>query len=383
MPSLVNSSIPPFMTETTNSSLPYLLAFQQLGLGFRTLQNLIATFGSYELVWQAKTDDLVTSGASRGLVKILHEHRAGLDPQDLCQATIRPDTVMLGVDDNRYPRLLQETHSPPLVLFVRGNTSLLRSRGLTVVGTRALSRYGEQATRIILDPIAGQGVTIVSGLAFGIDAVAHETALAAKGATLAVLGSGIDLITPVGNYNLGLRILEANGTLISEYRPGTQAQRYHFPQRNRILAGLSPATLVVEAGTTSGALITAKMALEEGREVFAVPGPITNETSAGTNNLIKNGATPVTSPEDLFSALGLDTPAGLRENIEIDTPTEVEAILLTLLRESRHVDELVAMSTLDASVVNATLSLLELRGRVRHLGGMRYMAVQRFGGLAD
>lgn len=357
------------MHQTT----PYYLAFQKLGLGATTLARLRAAIPDLEQLWRANRQQLETTGASTALIDALMTKRNRIDIKTLVQFSSRNDITIIGLDDPTYPLLLRETSSPPLVLFVRGRLELLRSRSLTVVGTRAASHYGIEATHLVVEPLARRGVAIVSGLAFGIDAAAHESALVVKGPTLAVLGSGIDQITPVSHTALGRQILEAGGTIISEYPPGTAVQKHHFPQRNRILAGLTPATLVVEAGPTSGALITAKMAADEGREVFAVPGPIGRESSVGTNQLLKSGASPATSSDDLAEALGLDSPEIVTENGQIDVPTETEISLLRLLRQPRHVDELVTISTLDASVVNATLSILELRGLVRHLGGMHYV----------
>lgn len=354
-------------------STPYLLGFQKLGLGATTLARLRATIPDLEQLWHADRHQLETTGASAALIDALMTKKNRIDIDTLVQFSSRGDITVIGLDDPAYPMLLRETSSPPLVLFIRGRAELLQSRGLTVVGTRAATRYGLQAARLLLEPLARWGVSIISGLAFGIDAAAHESALAVQGPTLAVLGSGIDQITPVSNTGLGQRILDCDGAIVSEYPPGTAVQKHHFPQRNRILAGLAKATLVVEAGPRSGALITAKMAAEEGREVFAVPGPIDRETSLGTNELIKNGAAPATSAADILKGLGLDSPEIVPENRQIDVPTETEMIVLQLLREPRHVDELVTMSTLDASVINATLSILELRGLVRHLGGMHYV----------
>ncbi|MBI5404797.1 MAG: DNA-protecting protein DprA [Candidatus Kerfeldbacteria bacterium] len=354
-------------------STPYLLGFQKIGLGAATLARLRTTIPELERLWHADRQQLETTGASAALIDALTTNRNRVDLKALVKSCSRDDITIIGLDDPAYPLLLRETSSPPLVLFLRGPTDLLQCRGLTVVGTRAATRYGLQATRLLVEPLARKGINIISGLAFGIDAAAHESALAVQGPTLAVLGSGVDQITPVSNAGLGQRILDQGGAIVSEYPPGTAVQRHHFPQRNRILAGLAKATLVIEAGPKSGALITAKMAAEEGREVFAVPGPIGQETSLGTNELIKNGATPTTSAEDMFKALGLDSPEIVPENRRIDVPTDTEMIVLQLLREPRHVDELVTISTLDASVINATLSILELRGQVRHLGGMHYI----------
>ncbi|MBI4426813.1 MAG: DNA-protecting protein DprA [Candidatus Kerfeldbacteria bacterium] len=356
------------------NNVKYWATFSQLGLGYRTVKQLLTALGSLEAIWQADRQQLLAAGASAALADKLEVGRQRLRSGQYHER-VDGRFEIVSIEDSRYPTLLREIHSPPLVLYVRGDLTALANRCLTVVGTRIPSPYGLRATHTITQPIAAEGVTIVSGLAFGIDAAAHQAALAAKGTTVAVLGSGVDLITPFGNADLGRRILEASGTIISEYPPGTKPERHHFPQRNRIIAGLSRATVIVEAGVKSGALLTARFALEENRDLFAVPGPIDAPTSAGPNNLLKLGASPVTGADDLREVLGLDRHAPLPNTIELRADNAAEATLLRLLAEPRHIDELVAISTLETSVVNATLSLLEMKGRVRHLGGMNYTRV--------
>ncbi len=366
-----------FYHETRHLSSPndtaYWLAFQRLGLGFQTVKKLLQHFPNIEALWNATLDELRRSEISQAFIHRFMKERNAIDPFVLQQRLERSGMYVMTISDTRYPLRLRETHSPPLVLYVRGNITLLNSRMLTVVGTRKPTRYGLIAARRLVEPLAAEGVAIVSGLAFGIDAEAHEACLAGAGRAIAVLGNRIDDVYPRSNLGLAQRILERQGAIISEYPPGTESQKHFFPQRNRIMAGLSPATLIVEAGEKSGALITARCALEENREVFAVPGPIDAETSTGPNNLLKMGASPATDPSDFREALGLDRSRVLPENNEIRADSAPEAALLPLLREPRHVDELVTMSTLDTSVVNATLSLLEMKGRVRHLGGMHYV----------
>lgn len=356
------------MHQTT----PYYLAFQKLGVGAGTLRRLRESIPDLATLWRAGRSQLEATGISDNFIERFQAQRATLDPEVYTASIVHPEIAVLGLDDPTYPPLLKETSSPPLALFVRGRTDVFTTRSLTVVGTRGATADGTEAVRRLVGPLASGGLTIISGLAFGIDAAAHAVALEHGGRTVAVLGSGIDQITPYANAGLGRKILADGGTIISEYPPGTRVQKHHFPQRNRILAGLSSATLVVEAGPNSGALITAKFALEEGREVLAVPGSITRETSSGTNRLLRDGAAPAIEPDDIRRALGLDIRPSVSNHIQIDVRSEVEARLVALLREPRHVDELVEMSRLDTSVVNAALSILELRGLVRHLGGMRF-----------
>ena len=353
----------------------YYLAFQQLGIGYRALFGLLERLTSIEHAWNASRDELVETGASSLFIERFMAERRTIDPDALFSSTRIPGMDLLTVVDPRYPTLLKETHSPPLVLFVRGNVDVLNARCCAVVGTRKPTPYGIAATHRIAEPLAHQGIVIVSGLAYGIDAEAHRAALEADGRTIAVLGNAIDEVYPRSHAPLARSIIDHGGAVISEYPPKTEVQKHFFPQRNRIIAGLSTASLIVEAGRRSGALITAKMALDENRGVFAVPGPIDAETSDGTNDLLRQGASIATRADDLFEAFMLDTAPVLRNTVAIRAETPEEARLLPLLAATRHIDELVAMSTLDTSVVNATLSLLEMKGRVRHVGGMHYIRI--------
>lgn len=359
-------------THSASPTTRYWLALQIAGIGYRTIRELLGQFGTIENVMHSTRIQLTDAGASAALINALCK------AQSVTTSITSFDTRninMLAVDDPLYPPLLKEIHSPPLVLFVRGNINALRARCLAVVGTRKPTRYGVAATHRIAGPLARRGITIISGLAYGIDAEAHRAALEANGVTVAILGSGIDELYPRANAELAEKIISGGGAVISEYPPGTGVQKHFFPQRNRIIAGLSSATLIVEAGPKSGALITARMALDENREVYAVPGPIDAETSVGPNMLIKNGAYVATSADDLLAPFGLDANPGVPQNVEIVADTDDERTILLLLDASRHIDELVSLSTLDTSVVNATLTLLEMKGRVRHLGGMHYIRI--------
>ncbi len=351
------------------------LAFHHLGIGFQTLRRLLEHFRTVEELWYASVEDFRQTEISTKFIEEFMRRRQEFDPQAYLQSIEHAGVTVVTVAEPTYSLLLQETHSPPLALFARGNLELLSQRCLTVVGTRKPTRYGLTATRTIVEPLAREDIVIVSGLAYGIDAAAHQAALAGNGRTIAVLGNGIDQIYPAGNRELGQAILKNRGLIISEHPPGTEPQRHFFPQRNRILAGLSTASLIVEAGEKSGALITARMALDENREVFAVPGPIDGPTSVGPNNLIKLGASVASRADDLRESLGLDIPRLVEKNAEVRADSPAEAAILPLLKEPRHIDELTTISRLETSVVNATLSLLEMNGRVRHLGGMHYIRV--------
>ena len=236
--------------------------------------------------------------------------------------------------------------------------------------------YGRQIVEQIVRPLARAGLTIVSGLALGIDALAHTATLNEQGVTIAVLGGGCDRasIYPASNQALAQRLVESGGALISEYPPKTLAMPFHFPHRNRIIAGMSRGTLVVEAAEDSGSLITARHALEQNREVFAVPGDITRDTSKGPNNLLKMGAHPVFSAEDILEALNLQELKATVEARKIlpDDPVE-EKILTHLGNEPIHIDELIQATTFDAAKLSSALTLMEMKGKVRHIGGMHYI----------
>lgn len=265
------------------------------------------------------------------------------------------------------PSLLAAIHDPPPRLYVRGDArlDLLAGPCVAVVGARACSGYGSHVARLLGRELAAAGVVVVSGLARGIDGEAHRGALEAGGATVAVLGCGIDRDYPAAHAELARRIV-VDGLVLSEYEPGVEPAPWRFPARNRIVAGLCAATVVVEARERSGALITADFALEEGREVFAVPGEITSALSAGTNALLRLGATPLTSPSDVLETLGIEErrPAAAE-------PAGAPGVLLALLRDGpASADELVRRSGLAADAVAVALTELELGGAASSADGV-------------
>jgi len=247
---------------------------------------------------------------------------------------------------------------------------------LAVVGTRKFTKYGKQVTEELVLELANHGITIVSGLAFGIDSIAHSTTLRAGGKTIAVLGSGVDKnhVHPSSHRELANNIIDSGGAIISEYPPGALPTKYTFPKRNRIVAGMSLGTLVIEAPEKSGALITAECAMDNNREVFAVPQNITSLTAAGPNKLIQTGVTCVTKSKDILDVLNLQNVAEYVTNKEIlpDSPTEAE-LLKHLSREVIHVDELTKKTHMKSQEVNAILTLMEMKGKVKNLGNMNYI----------
>jgi len=277
----------------------------------------------------------------------------------------------VGRAEKGYPSLLRELHDPPPGLFLRGAAAeLLGRQAVAVVGARACSAYGSQVARLLGRELAGAGLGVVSGLARGVDGEAHRGALEAGGPTIAVLGCGIDRDYPAAHTQLAARICE-RGLVVSEYAPGVEPAPWRFPARNRIIAGLSVGTVVVEARERSGALITADFALEAGREVLAVPGEITSALSSGTNALLRLGATPLTSVDDVFESLGVEVTAPAPPEVG-ETPRRV---LEALGREPSGVDELVRETGLDAAAVATALAELELAGAITEAEG-RYRGVR-------
>jgi DNA processing protein len=261
-------------------------------------------------------------------------------------------------------------------LYIRG-APLADELRVSVVGTRRITSYGRHATKLIVTELARHRITIVSGLAIGIDGAAHEACLDAGGKTIAVLPGGVDdaSIVPPRHRDLARRIVDAGGSIVSEHPPGWEVRPWSFLQRNRIIAALSSATIVVEADHDSGSLVTAKEALDAGREVLAVPGPIWSEGSRGTNNLIKQGARPCTNADDVFAALGFGKPENARKIQEARATIPVsddEAIILAAFTEPHTVDEIARITSKPVTQVNALMSMLELKGRIISVGPRTY-----------
>lgn len=279
-------------------------------------------------------------------------------------------------DDSVYPELLKNIHDPPEHLYVKGEIKTEDSLAFAVVGTRKFTNYGREAVEYLVPQLVAAGLTIVSGMARGIDAFAHQTAISAGGRTIAVLGSGINVVYPPENQELYEKISK-NGAVISEYPLDFEPTNYSFPVRNRIISGMSLGTLVIEAGETSGALITAREALEQGREVFALPGSIFSPVSVGCLELIKSGAKLVRTAQDILEELNLEVKAKKLKARKVLPKSDEEKILLELLQEGpKHIDDLVRKSGLSVSTVSSVLSLMEIKGMVKNMGKMEYREVK-------
>ncbi|MBT6819495.1 MAG: DNA-protecting protein DprA [Candidatus Magasanikbacteria bacterium] len=338
-------------------------------------QQLLGSFSSLDSAWRATSADFEKMGWKDELVTNFLDWKDNVDEEKIKKILEQEKISCILKDNENYPELLKEIYDAPFCLFTRGK---LDNEGFTlaVVGPRKFSSYGKQITEEIVSELAGQGIVIASGLALGIDSIAHNATLQAGGKTVAILGSGINdrHIYPARHRGLANDIVKKGGAVISEYPPGALPSKFTFPRRNRIVAGISLGTLVIEAAEGSGALITAQSALDNNREVFAVPQNITSPNSAGVNMLIKNGAHPVTCAQDVIDALDLKDIKNFISNREIvpDSPTEAK-LLEFLSREPIHVDQLVKNSSLDSPSVNATLTMMEMKGKVRNMGGMMYV----------
>jgi DNA processing protein len=346
------------------------------GIGPVRLQALLDHFGDLQQAWQANRGDLLQAGLNQKTVDNLLDIRSSMDIQAyydrICAQGIRVITWL----DEDYPQRLKNIQQPPPVLYLRGTYTLQDNWAVAIVGTRRVTSYGRQVTEQIATLLARNGVTVVSGLARGVDGVAHQAALSSGGRTLAVLGSGVDQIYPPEHRSLADKI-EENGAIISDYAPGTPPESANFPPRNRIISGLSGAVVVVEAGDTSGALITASFAAEQGKEVFAVPGGIYSPQSRGTNKLIVNGAIPMLDPKDILDALDIHKVEQYHQASLLLPADDVESQLLTLLNlEPMHIDDIQAQSGLPIEKISASLTMMELKGMVRQVTGMTYQSVR-------
>ena len=355
----------------------YWVAFSLVkGIGAVRFQALLNFFGDPQIAWGAPTEALREAGLSENVIGNVVELRSAINLDQVWdQLEAKGITVLIQTDEN-YPRRLQELEQPPPVLYMLGELTSEDEWAVAVVGTRRVTAYGRQVAEDIAGTLARNGITVISGLARGIDSISHQAALHAGGRTIAVLGSGLDRIYPPENRRLAEQIA-AHGALISDYPPGTPPEASNFPPRNRLISGLSLAVVIVEAGQTSGALITAAFAADQGREVFAVPGNISSPGSKGTNHLIRDGAQPLLHPEQVLEALELTMVAEQRTARVVLPADAVEAQLFEALgREPLHIDEIRSRTDLPIEKVTATLALMELKGMVRQVGGMQYIVLR-------
>jgi DNA processing protein len=352
----------------------YWIGFNKVsGIGSARLQALLDYFGDLETAWQAPSHDLRQAGLDRRSLSNLLKARDQLDLHAEVDRLEKAQVHVLTWDAPKYPPHLRQIYNAPPVLYFRGQIEERDEWAVAVVGTRRASVYGKEAARMVATGLAQAGVTVISGMARGIDTVAHRACLDAGGRTIAVLGCGVDVVYPRENARLAAEIA-GRGALVSEYALGTRPEASNFPPRNRIISGLTLGTVVVEAGLGSGALITADFAAEQGREVFAVPGNVFARGSRGVNQLIQQGAKLVSSVTDILEELNLTMVSQQAQVRAVIPENETEALLLDhLTAEPLHVDDLSRTVELPIAQVSSTLALMELKGMVRQVGGMNYV----------
>jgi DNA processing protein len=357
------------------SDIKHWVAFNAIGgLGRVRFGLLEAHFPNLAEAWKAKRSDFRQAGLDEATCSRIVSERPNVDPEALMSEVVRHGMTVLTWHDPRYPRRLAEIEDKPPMLFVKGSLEDRDEWAIAVVGTRKATPYGRQVAEQLSSELSANGITIISGLARGIDAIAHRAALQSGGRTLAVFANGLDMVYPPEHKRLAASIAD-QGALISEYPPGVEPRGDFFPRRNRILAGLSLGVVVVEADLKSGALITAQQALEQNREVFATPGSIYSAASRGTNSLIRDsGAKLVLNVTDILDELNLTMAAHQMEMKALVPADEGEATLLAHLSlEPKHIDEVRRVAGLGIAEVSSALALLELKGMVRQVGSMTYV----------
>jgi len=345
------------------------------GVGVATLRMLKSRMGSFADAWRGNISTLAVGVFSKPISQIIAV-RASLDPEKEFKKLEQHGIWMIAEHDTSFPSALREIPHPPLFLYGKGVVPDTDRTHIGIVGTRRPTPYGKEVAASITTGLAHQGLIIVSGLAVGIDTVAHESALAAHSPTIAVIGSGIDerSLFPQQNIGLSRRIVDQGSTIISEYAPGTPPMKEHFPLRNRIIAGLSRGVLVAEARERSGALITAHIALEQNRDVFAIPGSIFSPSSTGPNLLIQQGAKLVLKADDILDEW--DMQISNKSNTDSDTKLDNnEKTMLKLLEQELTIDDLSEQTKLETPLLMSLLSLLELKGYVRQMGNNTYQKI--------
>lgn len=357
-----------------SEDLKYWIALStNLNIGARTFEKLYSRFSSMEEVWHANDKDFINNNIDQKIINFIKVARKH-DPDTELKRAQKLGINVIIIKDKKYPKLLKEISDPPALLYIKGEFKPEDDLSISVVGARKFTNYGERAVEYIVEPLARNKMVIVSGLALGIDSLSHKAALKARGRTIAVLGNGLDSIYPESNRYLAQEIINRGGAIVSEFPLGTPSFKQNFPFRNRIIAGLGLGTLVIEAALESGSLITARAALEYNRQVFAVPGDIFNSNSEGPNNLIKMGAIPVISSEDILSELNIEQLSEHHKAKKIMPDTKEEAIILDCIgRKPVHIDKLAESSKLDIVKINQTLTMMEMKGKVKNLGGNQYV----------
>ncbi|MDD3887474.1 MAG: DNA-processing protein DprA [Patescibacteria group bacterium] len=359
-----------------NNDLKYWNALNQnLKIGARRFKKIYNYFSDMEQAWHADSLELSKAGLEDKVIDYILVKRPTISIDFEMERLEKENIQIITIKDKKYPKLLKEIYDPPALLYVRGELKEQDEFAISVVGTRKISQYGKQVVPDIVHELASNKITIISGLALGTDTFAHQAAIAAQGRTIAVLGSGLDRqhIYPYCNKSLS-EIISQHGAIISEYPLGTLPLKQHFPARNRIVSGMSLGILIIEAPMDSGALITAKFGLEHNRDIFSIPGSIYSENSKGPNNLIKQGAKLITCAQDILDELNLSLATSYQQTKKIVPESKEEEILLNIItKEPLHIDKIVQQSKMPASQVSASLTIMEMKGKVRNLGAMNYV----------
>ncbi len=360
-----------------NKDTKYWVGFSIIpGIGRVKFSQLENYFGNLENAWKAGPAELKQAGLDTKAIQSIKNRRVRISLDGEMEKLSRHGIKALTWHHPDYPARLKEIYDHPPVLYLRGSFLPEDEWCLSVVGTRRATVYGRQVTEEIVSELVRSKITIVSGLAKGIDSIAHQSALEAGGRSIAVFGSGLDIVYPAENAGLARNLLK-HGALVSEYPPGTRPRAEHFPRRNRIMSGMSLGVLMIEGGETSGAMITAHLALEQNREVFAIPGSILSPLSRGPNRLIQEGAKLVRDHTDILEELNLTAVAHQLELKEIIPSSDTESLLLKQLgAEPTHIDELCRSCGLPMAKVSSTVAMMELKGMVKQVGTMNYALVR-------
>ena len=359
---------------TIEHDLPYWIAFSRVPTVGRVRIGLLEErFGSLKAAWEASGSELGASGLTPGVVSAIEQVRRVVEPEGELERVHNANVTVLTWHDAEYPHLFRNIDDPPPILYVKGKLGPDDEVCTTIVGTRNATPYGREVAWEIAGGLAESGVTVVSGLARGIDGIAHDATLRGGGRTVAVIGSGLDVIYPPEHRSLFERIV-GNGAVLSEYPLGTKPEARHFPRRNRLLSGLSAATVVIEGGLKSGARLTVEFALEQNREVLCVPGSIHSPASELTNWLIQQGAKLVMRVEDVLDELHIGGAPRQQPLPGLSPDTEEEARLLeALTHEPQHIDELSRSAGMSITQASGTLAVMEIKGSVLQVGRMNYI----------
>lgn len=343
-------------------------------IGPASLRKLYNFFPTMKDAWQASNYDWQKAGLKEKAIVTLRQTVEKIDPESETKKVERLGIKIITILDPEFPRRLKNIAKPPAIIYLKGEIKAVDEVAVAIVGTRKMSLYGRQVTEKIASDLARSGVTIVSGLARGVDTVAHESALEVSGRTMAIVGSGIDeaSLYPFDNLALSRRIINS-GAIISEYHPLTPALRQHFPARNRLISAMSLGILVTECPERSGALLTARAGLEQGREIFAVPGDIRSLNSVGPNNLIKMGAKAVTSASEILEEFGF-SKAQEEQIKKIIPETKEEAKILNFLSiKPITFDKLAKKTKFNPATLSSVLTMMEIQGKVRNVGMNEYI----------